>query len=320
MTKRNEFENIKNYFLDFGYIINADQKYENSFSEMGFVDNDGYKYFLSYGAFKAATRKGNYPCKFSSRNPHSIENIKLWIDINGYPFSYVSGDFIDAHEINLCFNCNICGENWITCWNYIETGRFCSSKKCLRFRATKRGREKFLTKEHNLLSEFPDLSLEWDYSKNEFLPSEITPKSDYRAYWICSICGYNWPAKIHNRTNGTGCPVCKLSRGERRIESCLKKKNISYDPQHCFIDCRGEKYSLPFDFYLPDYNCCIEYQGEQHYGVLRNEFFGGEESLKKRQVRDSIKEEYCRRNGIYLLIIPYWNFDSIENVLDNYFI
>jgi protein-arginine kinase activator protein McsA len=45
---------------------------------------------------------------------------------------------------------------------------------------------------------------------------------------------------------------------------------------------------LPFDFYLPNLNTCIEYDGEQHYKPIST--FGGEEGLRKQQLRDKIKE------------------------------
>ena len=57
---------------------------------------------------------------------------------------------------------------------------------------------------------------------------------------------------------------------------------------------------LPFDFYLVDYNTCIEFQGEQHYSLVYN-FFGNhtkEESIKKLkdiQNRDKIKKDYIEK-------------------------
>ena len=44
----------------------------------------------------------------------------------------------------------------------------------------------------------------------------------------------------------------------------MNSKNIIFLPQHRFKDC-VDKIPLPFDFYLPDYNTCIEFNGIQHY-------------------------------------------------------
>ena len=76
--------------------------------------------------------------------------------------------------------------------------------------------------------------------------------------------------------------------------------------------------TLPFDFYIPDLNICIEYDGEQHFEPVD---FGGkgkeyaEKRFKAQQKRDNIKTEYCKNNNIKLIRIPYWEFDNVENIL-----
>lgn len=56
---------------------------------------------------------------------------------------------------------------------------------------------------------------------------------------------------------------CNYSKGEAEIEECLKSLKIIYKTQYTFKDCLSNKNKpLRFDFYLPDYNCCIEYDGE----------------------------------------------------------
>ena len=47
----------------------------------------------------------------------------------------------------------------------------------------------------------------------------------------------------------------------------------------------------------------IEFNGEQHY--KSNEFFGGDEGFKKTKVRDKLKENYCRENGIGFEVIKF---------------
>jgi len=75
---------------------------------------------------------------------------------------------------------------------------------------------------------------------------------------------------------------------------------------------------VKFDFYLPDYNLCIEFNGIQHYEPI--DFAGrgydwSKENFKKIKINDKIKTKYCRNNNIPLLIIPYWKFDNIEEML-----
>lgn len=100
--------------------------------------------------------------------------------------------------------------------------------------------------------------------------------------------------------SGAGCSRCKTSRGEALIEGFLRKEGIVYETQKKFKDCCC-KAPLPFDFYLPDYPCCIEYQGVQHFFPV--DFFGGESSFRDTQKRDEIKRRYCEDRGILLLLL-----------------
>ena len=106
----------------------------------------------------------------------------------------------------------------------------------------------------------------------------------------------------NNHLNGNGCPKCKESKGEKKIRLFLEQNKINYIPQKRFNDCR-DVLPLPFDFYLPDYNICIEYNGRQHY--LPINIWGGEKELMNIKRRDKIKMEYCKKNNIPLFIIKY---------------
>ena len=80
---------------------------------------------------------------------------------------------------------------------------------------------------------------------------------------------------------------------------------------------------LSFDFfYLPDYNTCIEYNGEQHYD-WKDYYFSKSISdderkrlFEEQKKHDNIKKEYCENNGIKLLVIPYWDLDHIYDILN----
>jgi uncharacterized protein YycO len=104
---------------------------------------------------------------------------------------------------------------------------------------------------------------------------------------------------LHSKS---GCPVCRESKGEKEIRFFLEKKKLKYIRQYKFDDCKHIN-KLSFDFYLPDNNLCIEYQGQQHYKAIR--IFGGEPMLKLNKKRDKIKVDYCLNNNINLLLIKY---------------
>ena len=133
----------------------------------------------------------------------------------------------------------------------------------------------------------------------------------------CMKCGMVWEAKPNNILNGQGCPNCKISYGERQIANWLKEHNIYFISQYCFEDCINIL-SLPFDFYIPDRNMCVEYDGLQHYKPCR---FGGislEEAQRKLvecQKRDKIKTNYCNSHNINLLRISYKEYNNITQIL-----
>jgi len=108
---------------------------------------------------------------------------------------------------------------------------------------------------------------------------------------------------------GAGCKKCNKSIGECLINEILIDNKIEYITQKTF---EGLKYKnkLYFDFYIPTYNLCIEFDGLQHSKSY--EWFGGEKGLKDRENRDKIKNIYCEDNGINLLRISYFISNKIR--------
>ena len=109
-----------------------------------------------------------------------------------------------------------------------------------------------------------------------------------------------------------GCPLCNSSKGELFIQDYLTSHNIDFEAQKRFNDCKNKR-SLPFDFYIPSLNTCIEYDGIQHYKP--RDCFGGENALQDVQKRDNIKTEYCKIHNIKLIRIKF--NENIQEILDN---
>ncbi len=97
-------------------------------------------------------------------------------------------------------------------------------------------------------------------------------------------------------------PKKKRSKGEQQIGRYLTDQRVAYNEERTFPDCIHKK-QLRFDFYLPRYNACIEFDGAQHFRPVP--LFGGVEGLKVTQIRDKIKTDYCATNNIPLLRIPF---------------
>ena len=106
---------------------------------------------------------------------------------------------------------------------------------------------------------------------------------------------------------------CKESSGEKLIRNFLENNNIYYEQEKRFEDCKDKK-SLPFDFYVPDYNLIIEFDGQHHFEDIR-----GELNHKTTVKHDKLKNEYCTSHNINLLRIPYWDGHNIDNILKEKF-
>lgn len=111
----------------------------------------------------------------------------------------------------------------------------------------------------------------------------------------------------HNVNTCFSCS-CKESKGEQCIREFLTLNEIDFEQEKRFYDCRDVK-PLPFDFYLPQYNLIIEFDGIQHFEEVHNRDY---ETTKK---HDEIKNKYCTLNGIDLLRIPYWQGSNIESII-----
>lgn len=168
----------------------------------------------------------------------------------------------------------------------------------------------------------PELAKEWHLTKNKNLtPFDVINGGNTKYWWICNEnVNHEWKASVCRRNQGSGCPKCRLSWGEKKIAKYLDKCNIVYTPQFIF---ENMKRRLRYDFGVFNKRVCvIEYNGQQHYYPMN---FGSKKEgydLKKlqgNQERDKIKIDYCRDNNIELLIIPFWDFDRIEEILSAWF-
>lgn len=138
----------------------------------------------------------------------------------------------------------------------------------------------------------------------------------------CEYCGKKKSLSLHNFLYyDYRCPNCKnsFSKGENLIKDILEGLGIEYFQNYRFKDCRSTN-PLPFDFYLPKYNCCIEYQGCQHYNekeynrLTRGSNRGG--GFKNLRKRDQIKRDYCKEKDIlHIELFDYQSKQEIEGIL-----
>lgn len=304
------FEELSKIVEELGYKL-LDDYYKNNDKttrRMIVEDIDGYKYDVTMSSL---TEEKNIPARFGKGNPYTIENIIIWMKLNKRSFVLEEGNIWKNAKTNLKFRCNNCNEIFYSTWDRILAGKACGV--C---------HGKQVGEKTSLAYLRPELIKEWS-NRNNMYPTDVTLSSSKYVYWICSSCRFEWKASIISRAVlGNGCPNCASSKGEYRIQRWLLKNNISYIFEKTFSDCK-DKNSLSFDFYLPKYNICIEFQGKQHYEPVD---FGGNgkihaiKSFNDRIKKDNIKEQYCKNNKIGLIIIPYWEFDNIDIILEKHLI
>jgi hypothetical protein len=136
---------------------------------------------------------------------------------------------------------------------------------------------------------------------------------------ICPKHGIFYQAS-HEHLKGLGCPKCCTSKGENEIIKWLETEKIEYIHQKTFADCKNPKtnYKLRFDFYLPNKNTLIEFDGIQHF--RKHSYFCGyrmtAKDLRYNVFKDRVKSHYANTHNITLIRIPYWDQKNIPNILD----
>jgi Zn finger protein HypA/HybF involved in hydrogenase expression len=142
------------------------------------------------------------------------------------------------------------------------------------------------------------------------------------SYWIhCNKCKENFkisPVNLLRKDRPRGCPTCNSirndSRGVKTIIAFLEKYNLDYTREVTFPNCEYKR-PLRFDFKV--------YKNEQDFiliefdGELHERGFNGkdDEEFLETQIRDNIKNEYCKNNNLRLLRISRHQFKDIENIL-----
>ena len=154
----------------------------------------------------------------------------------------------------------------------------------------------------------------YDYSLVEY----VNAKTNVNI--ICSIHGIfkQTPSK---HLCGHGCTICNESKGEKEISDYLLNKSINFEREKKFIDCKGKRHMLSFDFYLPEYKTLIEFDGKQHYIPVN--FYGcsNEKALKTffdLKKNDEIKNNFTKLNNYNLLRIKFDQINKIKKILEIY--
>ncbi len=102
------------------------------------------------------------------------------------------------------WKCSTCGYEWSTKM-FMRTVRHYGCPSCSGH-VVETNNLYLWCQEHG---EYGKKLLEEYSTKNEKRLDEVAPKTDYKAKWVCSACGFEWEAQMQHRTrNYSGCPSC----------------------------------------------------------------------------------------------------------------
>ncbi len=135
------------------------------------------------------------------------------------------------------------------------------------------------------------------------------------------------------------CPECSLGKwkGEEAVKEILNGmglvKDVDYFPKYKFDGLKGKIHrratpkgfsketSLPyyFDFYIPEWNTLIEYDGEYHFNIKPGRH--DDKKLNEYIFRDIQKNNFAKDNGIDMIRISYktkpHKKDNIKNQIED---
>jgi hypothetical protein len=251
---------------------------------------------IEHGDFKVTpnnhlSKKTGCPeCKKNTKS-----NYKKFLSKSNYNnITYYEENYIN-NRTKMYMECDIHGGFKQNPDNHIKIGcPYCSKDKLKKSNA-----QNFIDKANKVHNN------KYDYSQVDYSNNYTEININCKKHGI-----FKQQPKVHLK--GHGCPICSESKGEKEVKNILKKYNIKYKREFRFSDCVN-KYTLPFDFYLPEYNICVEFNGRQHYEPIS--LWGDKNYLNKVKKNDKIKRDYCLNKGIKLCVIKYNQIKNIEKIL-----
>ena len=172
----------------------------------------------------------------------------------------------------------------------------------------------------------------YSFEKATELLHNVHPQVDIIGEYINSSSKTKFRCNEHNyefestwanvMTRLNCCSKTRVTYKEEYVCALIESWGYKIERGKTFDDCK-DKNVLPFDCYLTDFNTIVEYDGEQHFYPVSHGSQTKEdaiEKLKYTQRHDAMKNEYCNKNGINLIRIPYTEFENVDSFLFDKFV
>ncbi len=146
----------------------------------------------------------------------------------------------------------------------------------------------------------PEILKEWDYSKNEVLPTEILAGSEKLVWWVCNN-GHSYKMRVYLKAkNNHRCPICNRGKHTSFPEKALAYYIQKIDNSIIEGYSNSEKNISEIDIYIPSKKIGIEYDGARWHS-------------SKNLPNDIRKNKICAENKIKLYRIRENKCPSIPN-------
>lgn len=287
---------------NFEYEVISD-KYINNSQKLILKDKYGYMYVSEWNSIQ-----NKYKPFFAHKsNPYSIQNIKLWCELNEKDFELLSTEYLGM-ETNLEWKClkSSCGEVFTQPWHIISMNincPYCNGQRV--------GISNCLATKH------PEIANQWHPTKNGNLtPYDIMTNSHTKVWWKCKDCGHEKfmsPNRMY--TGGLGCDKCSdgISYPNKFMFNMLEQLNIEFKREYSpkWI---GQK---RYDFYIPSLNIIIEMDGGLGHG---NRNHPKSKQTKEELIEiDKYKDNMAKEHGIEVIRIDcdYKSYNQFEFIWKN---
>lgn len=291
---------VRKYVVDNSNSILLSTQYIASDVKLLFKCKCGKEFEQSFDSFRNGKYKQCPSCSLKDRSNSQRYSKEQVEEISKKYGNILAGDYVSYHT-KTDFLCK-CGAVVNTTLARVVTRGGIGCRRCVDDKL-RRDRKHSIEYIKGFIEKTGNLYVGGEY-KNNTSKIEIKCK-----------CGNNYITRFAEFKSGKiTCDYCskRISRGERFVGDVLNELNLEYIREYRFDDCRYKR-PLPFDFYIPSLNVCIEYNGSQHYNDFKGKYF---KELHIQRRNDDIKTKYCNEKGIKLIVIPYWiDFSDIKELI-----
>lgn len=267
-------------------------------------------YFYNYGVRNFSQTEEGKIVIGNIKRKYSIEQVRLLFKKEGYE---LLTDYYINNSQKLEYICPKHGLKNITL-NHFLYGKRCKECQHEKISDTQRHTDNDIV---NIIKNYDDSLKITKINYTSYKKHDIS--------LICQECGKEFTTQLTCILYGKNrCDHCSSSQSKSEFisETYFLDNKINYIKQISFDECRYIN-RLSFDFGIKQRNnellFLLELDGQQHFKPIRFRGMTEKEAVKQfeeNQIRDNIKNEYCKQNNIPLLRIPYWDFDKIGEILE----